>query len=110
MEKSTLGDWQRIKKVIDSYGMRKGFKKGVFLSKFIVDVSADINYLDRSFGDWQNFYKKMILVLLKTYPDMPLKKFLDENGNYTLMEHDQTEHIMNEEIILKNWQNSLNDI
>lgn len=110
MKETTHPDWERIKKVIDAYGMRKGFKRGEFLHKFISDVSADIEYLDKSYGDWQNFYKKLILVITKTYPDIALKKFLDENGNYELMENGEIVHLMNEDKIMKDWKETYNKL
>jgi hypothetical protein len=49
----------------------------------------------------------VILVVTKTYPDIPLKKFLDEHGSYTLMEQDQGHYKMLEETIMKDWKNTV---
>ncbi|MFV8336471.1 hypothetical protein ACNQF7_10350 [Flavobacterium sp. RSP29] len=106
--KTEFKDWERIKKVIDAYGMRKGFKKGQFLLNFINQI--DEYHKDTDFGIvyWNEFYTNLISVVIKTYPDIPLKKLLDEDESYSPIINIEIEHMLNEEIILQDWRNSFN--
>ena len=99
-------DWEKIKKVIDAYGMRKGFKKGFFLFNFIDEI--DEYHKNTEFGIvyLNEFYTNLITTILKTYPDISLKKLLDADGSYSSITDFNIEHMLNEELILQDWRNS----
>ena len=104
--KVEFADWERIKKVIDAYGMRKGFKKGQFLLNFINEIDEYHKGSDFGIVFWNEFYSNLIAIVLKIYPDIPLKKLLDEDGSYSPIIDVKIEHMLNEELILKDWRDS----
>lgn len=99
-------DWERIKKVIDTYGVKKGFNKGEFLSKFIAEIDEYHNGLPSDYLYLHDLYVNIINSITKTYPLIPLKKFLDKDGSYTFLDDQETTHILNEETILQDWRES----
>jgi sulfur relay (sulfurtransferase) DsrF/TusC family protein len=99
-------DWERIKKVIDAYGVKKGFKKGEFLSKFIAELDEYHDGLPSDYHYLHDLYVNVITAITKTYPLIPLKKFLDDDGSYLFIDDQDSTHLLNQEIILQDWRDS----